>query len=195
MLERDFCLVTAARVLAPRLGEVEPTFEQGYATSGGQRDEDADLATDRREIDSRRLPRRGERSESIVHLAQAAVVLTRNTCGAVALFAEAALVADEEALRRAAEDAVGLGADFIEHLGVIPRRVGDEVLNALVIGTGDGLGDVLKVAVAGLRLHEAAQVDARLDCGRRVSLRHPVRMICPLLVQLAPSGRRLKQMA
>ena len=72
---RNARLLATRRILAPLRRQVEPCAHQRDTLSLPARGKHRDLATDRREIDRRRLPRRGERSESIVDLAKAAVVL------------------------------------------------------------------------------------------------------------------------
>ena len=146
--------VAARGVIAPLLGQIQTPLGQGHAIPGAERGKDADLA--------------------VIHLAQPPVILPGDTHGGVAFFTKGTLINNEVALRQAAEQAIGLGGDPVEHLRlrsghphlrVIPGRVGDKMVDLLMIAARHRVGDVFEVALTGLGLHEAAQVEAGLSGG------------------------------
>ena len=63
---RDVRFFATRGIAGPVLREIEPSLQESDAASGGGSGEDPHLTTDRREMDSHRLPRRGERRESII---------------------------------------------------------------------------------------------------------------------------------
>ncbi|MDB6133936.1 MAG: hypothetical protein JWM59_2179 [Verrucomicrobiales bacterium] len=141
----DFGFGAARGVPAPCLRQVKAALQKRGAAARGQRHEDARL--------------------TVVHLAQAAVVLPGHAGRAGPFFTECAFIPYQTAHGGSAQQAVGPAADLGKHFAIVPGRVGNEMLHPLMVAARNGFGDVLKIAVPGFGLHQAAQINARLHGG------------------------------
>lgn len=72
-----------------------------------------------------------------------------------------AVVDDQPDASAAAEQSVALARHFIHQRAVFPRRVTDEVVNALIVGAGHVFINALNILRPPLGLHEPLEVNSR----------------------------------
>jgi len=140
LLRRDSRRITPPGCIDPLFWEIESFVSQGDLAPAPQSSKHTHLA--------------------IVHFSQAPVPLSSHPNGLVALFGNRALIDDQKTLLRASNRCVHILGDLIQYFSVAPRRLGDEVLERLVVGFRYHFGHALHVSLLGLDQPE--QVLARL---------------------------------
>ena len=85
-------------------------------------------------------------------------LLTCHAYRAVALFLDAGVINDESAAGATAEQAVGAAGDFVHERAMLPRRVTDGVVNALIVEIRNVFFHSFEVFGSAFGLHEAEEV-------------------------------------
>ena len=131
-------------LLAPGFGQVEADVAEGGHLAAGKAGADGDLA--------------------VFDFAEATDVLARNADGAVTFFLNAAVIDDKAATGTAAKQSVGAARNLVDERAVVPRRVADGVVDALVVEVWNVFFHAFDVFGTAFGLHEAEEV--ALDLGQ-----------------------------
>ena len=140
LLRRYARFATAPRVVHPRFGQIQAQIRQGRQMALAQGTKNTHLA--------------------VVHFALSSVPLARYAHGVFAFLGKARFIDHKATVRRSTQPTIGLLGYLIEHCPVVPIRIREHVLEALLVGLHHRLFHALHVLA--LRLHQPFEVIA---CG------------------------------
>jgi hypothetical protein len=129
-------LIATVPILRPFFGQVQSRVDQTDSICPTQSAKNTDLA--------------------IVLLAQAAIPLARNTHRFIAFLLKGALVHVQSGANFAAYAVIGIYRHLVHHATIVPGRVGQKILQHLLIAVGHRFGHALHVSL--LRLHQTEQI-------------------------------------
>ena len=139
----DTCIFAALGVIAPALWQVEANIAEGRLLAAGKAGADCDLA--------------------VFNFTQATDVLAFDADGGIALFLDAAVIDNEATTCAAAKQPIGPAGDLVHQRAVIPRRMTDGVVNALIIEIRHMLLHTFEVFGSAFGLHETEEIGLDFD--------------------------------